>query len=419
MRIDCPFSYSKALDQVGTDDFPDSILRPLKTIVFQLESLAREKACLDGHGGKLIAIKGDWGTGKTSVLLALEEYFRKVRGWPTIFFPAWRYHREEHPIIPLLLKLRDLASGRIKGKLTKIVRSVGVALTAGVSAVVSQVTKATLGEKVDLSTIRQIYDLIGKSTFAYYSQFETIHQQLAECVSQILEGVSSFSNTHPLEVLKPRGSAPEPHLLLVVDDLDRLFPDRALKLLENIRFFFDLERTLVVFGINDQVLTEAVNETYRGLFSGESFLEKVFVWSHELQPVHFDWNYMKSFHFGEVAENLAPIEGELTQLAAGLDALPHRKWVRIANRCENYLLTVGGSSEGEIFDVFWLALLYETFPRIESYLRSYPAVYLNPGEIQRRREELSSLAQGDETYFGDPSKNFNFLLEFFERNRPS
>jgi len=189
MRIDCPFSYSRAL-KVATDPFPGAVLRPLQIIVSQLESLAGERACLDGHGGKLIAIKGDWGTGKTSVLLALEEYFREVRGWPTIFFPAWRYHREEHPIIPLLLKLRDLASPRIKGKLTKIVRSVGVALTAGVSALVSQVTKATLGEKVDLSTIKQIYDLIGKSTFDYYSQFEAIHQQLAECVSKILAGAS-------------------------------------------------------------------------------------------------------------------------------------------------------------------------------------------------------------------------------------
>ncbi len=415
MRVDHPFSYSKALKQIK--ELPFQIISPLTIIISHLESLAQESAGLDGHGGKLVAIKGDWGTGKTSVLLAIEEYFQKVRGWPTIFFPAWRYHREEHPIIPLLLKLRELASGKVKGRFTKLVQSVGVALTAGASAIVGQVTKTTLGEKVDLSTIKQIYDLIGKSTFDYYSRFEEIHQQLSQCVAEILDRSSSNPDfNHPLASLNQEASFPERHLLIVVDDLDRLFPDQALKLLENIRFFFDLERTIVVFGVNDQVLTRAVNQTYGALFPGESFLEKIFVWTYELQPMAFDWDYMQNFHFRDVAEKLKPIEEEVINLASGLDALPHRKWVRIANRCENYLSILKADTEATLFESFWLALLYETFPKIELHLRPYPQFYLTPGEIVEMRD-ISSHIEGDKTVFSEPLKNFEFLKESFEQFR--
>lgn len=174
----------------------------------------------------------------------------------------------------------------------------------------------------------------------YYSRFEEIHQQLSQCVAEILNRSSRDEvSDHPLSFLKSETSSPKRHLLIVVDDLDRLFLDQALKLLENIRFFFDLERTIVVFGINDQVLTKAVNKTYGDLFPGESFLEKVFVWSYELQPIAFDWNYIQNFHFKDVAKELNSVKGEVISLATGLDALPHRKWVRIANRCENYLST--------------------------------------------------------------------------------
>ncbi len=82
--IDCPFSYSEALKQI--EEFPPQVLGPLEIIISHLESLACEISGLDGHGGKLVAVKGDWGTGKTSALLAIEEYFREIHGWPTVFF---------------------------------------------------------------------------------------------------------------------------------------------------------------------------------------------------------------------------------------------------------------------------------------------------------------------------------------------
>jgi len=419
MRLDCPFSYSDAIQELGIETIPIQHIGHLQIIISNLESLASNDSvsALDGHGGKLVAIKGDWGTGKTSVILAIAEYFRHVHGWPTVFFPAWRYHQEQHPIIPLLLKLRDLASGRVKGRLTELIRIIGIAVTAGASAIVSHLTKVNLGEKVDLSTINQILNLIGKSTFEYYSKFEDIHKGLDRCVSKILEGRSApLEEGHPLAHLKPESaSKPEPHLLVVVDDLDRLFPDNALTLIENIRFFFDLKRTIVLFGVNDQVLTGAVSQRFGNLFPGESFIEKIFVWSYELQPVSFEWNYMKSFHFKDIATRLECIKKEIRELSS-LDALPHRKWVRIANRCENYLSVLGAESPGLVFDSLWLGLLYEIFPRLELYLRPYPFFYLNPAEIFQR-DDITSIIEGDRAVIGEPMRNFDFLRDFFA-NRP-
>lgn len=70
-----------------------------------------------------------------------------------------------------------------------------------------------------------------------------------------------------------------------------------------------------------------------------------------------------------------------------------------------------------MFDSFWLALLYETFPKIELRLRPYPQFYLTPGEIVGMKD-ISSHIEKDETVFSEPLKNFELLKNSFKNFRP-
>src|SRR3954453_6463972 len=55
-----------------------------------------------------IGIFGDWGSGKTTLMRAIEQ---RIRAKPDLMLPvwfnAWRYEREEHLIVPLLDNLRE------------------------------------------------------------------------------------------------------------------------------------------------------------------------------------------------------------------------------------------------------------------------------------------------------------------------
>lgn len=49
-------------------------------------------------------IFGEWGTGKTSLMRMIEKYLQDQdkKNVITIWFNAWRFEKDEHPLIPLV-----------------------------------------------------------------------------------------------------------------------------------------------------------------------------------------------------------------------------------------------------------------------------------------------------------------------------
>ena len=65
----------------------------------------------EGGNGLIAAVRGDGGTGKTSVLLSLMSFYRHHRKRPVLYFDAWRYDDLETLLPVLLKKLSDLGEG--------------------------------------------------------------------------------------------------------------------------------------------------------------------------------------------------------------------------------------------------------------------------------------------------------------------
>lgn len=59
-------------------------------------------AALGTEGPFTIGIFGDWGTGKTSLMRMIQRELANEEEILTVWFEAWRYGREDHPIIPLV-----------------------------------------------------------------------------------------------------------------------------------------------------------------------------------------------------------------------------------------------------------------------------------------------------------------------------
>ncbi|MEW6666051.1 MAG: P-loop NTPase fold protein [Thermodesulfobacteriota bacterium] len=424
MKTDQPFSFRDHLARAP--DLP-MLFDPLLDILDQIESFAgnsEERGCL-------IGIKAGWGTGKTSILRAVEEYFSRGHGWPVVFFEAWKYQEEESPILPLLSRLRDLAVGPAKTRFRKTLELIGVAALATSDAMLKVATQKTLGTKVGVKEIEEAFRLAGKANAEISSRFEGTFQTLKGLAVDIAER-ARVETSEPWTVfaqwkkdMHPLPKAPPRQLLVIVDDLDRLLPDRAVPLLESIRFFLTLPRTIVVLGINDQILSAAIEARYRDpetkvpFFSGREFMEKLFQWSMELPSRGYE-PYMDDFHFTDVKTRLGiSLHPGKDSLLAGLDPLPHRKWVRIANRWETYIAQQKSLQPTPLLKSLWLAVFHECFPKAEAFLRGFPkenATFMwrlirADVQVEGIIKEAHSIACEDETFFRFPKTNLTTLTQ--------
>jgi hypothetical protein len=422
MKNDQPFTFG---DYLASVDDMGLLFDPLVDILCHVEAFARDS----GKQGCLIGIKGDWGSGKTSILRAVEDYFGKGRGWPAIFFEAWKYQDEHQPVLPLLVKLRDVTSGGVKGRLTKAIHLLGVAALTTGDAALKVVTNASIGEKIGFKDIEKAFQLAGKANMESWSRFENTFQALRKLAKDIA-GRSKHPQPGPWknflewkEGHYPSSLSIDPHLIIIVDDLDRLLPDRAVSLLESIRFFLMLPRTIVILGINDQVLSKAIEIRYRdpetnaSYFSGTEFMEKLFQWSVELPSTAYQV-HMDDIHFGDVKALMhGELPDETRSLVNPLDPLPHRKWIRIANRWESNLQPEVPEDAETRLKALWSAIFHECFPAAESFLRRFPLTnrdfmnqHLKPEpDAEQIVSKAVELAHADKTFFHFPERNFKTL----------
>ena len=419
MKADQPFRFRNYLDRA--EELP-LLFDPLLDIIGHVESFG-----LNADEGCLLGIKGDWGAGKTSMLRALQGYFGEGRGWPVVFFEAWKYQDDDNPIFPLLMKLRAVASGPVKGRLTKAVQLLGVAALATGDAALKIATQASLGEKIGIKEIEKAFQLAGKAGIENSSRFDSLFSKLRNLAEDITKNYKpKLSNEWQTflnwkEGLNQGPSPDAPRLIIIVDDLDRLLPDRAVHLLESIRFFLMLPKIIVVLGINDHILSRSVEIRYcdprdhQPFFSGMEFMEKLFQWSVELPGVAFQ-GHMEDLHFSDVKKMLNDnLPKGTNDLVTAIDPLTNRKWVRIANRWESYLSQFGSESTETRLKNLWLAIFHECFPETEKFLRCFPnlnADFMNahlkddPDEIITTVKEIIN---EDKTFLKFPEKNFDAL----------
>jgi predicted KAP-like P-loop ATPase len=79
------------------------------------------------QGGSItVSISGDWGSGKSSYLKAIQSYYRDFRGASTLFFEAWKYKDEKNILLPLIKKIKDIngISSQTKAKLQKLIKPI-------------------------------------------------------------------------------------------------------------------------------------------------------------------------------------------------------------------------------------------------------------------------------------------------------
>jgi hypothetical protein len=211
-----------------------------------------------------IGVFGEWGTGKTSLMRLVEANLQSCDGVVTVWFNAWRYESEEHPIVPLVGTIvRSLERHKpFLEKLTEKGRSLIKALRAvayGFSA----------KSKVKMPGFAEI-----EASFVAKDMIERSDRLTPDPLLDRSLYYEAFESLSSLKLPK------ETRIVVFIDDLDRCFPDRAIKLLESIKLVLSQPSFVFVMGVARRVIEGYLRHRYEkeyGIadFQGHSYLDKI------------------------------------------------------------------------------------------------------------------------------------------------
>lgn len=209
---------------------------------FGFDSLADAiaKVILDSKPQLTLAIYGDWGVGKTTLLRAVDE--RVSESCAVAWFDMWEHQNQEHVIAHLLDSIssalpRDSQAARGLRQLSRLALASASVNAGAVSFsgkdLLSQVDQLWAGPKLET---RQLEQLVGRW----------------------------------------RGDDPDRRIVVIVDNLDRCLPTQSVGLLEQITSLFGFPGVVFVLAAARERLAAAV-EAKHGLSAGDGllYLEKI------------------------------------------------------------------------------------------------------------------------------------------------
>jgi len=306
-------------------------------------------AAVGTRGPFTIGVFGGWGTGKTSVLrLAKTEIDGSTsKNVVTVWFNAWQYEHDQHPIVPLVASIVDQLQARLiasksgtervseivqRGwsKLTNVLRAVIYGIEAKAKVAVPGLGDVEVGlaakEMIDrYEDVSRAADPLVERTL-YYNAFEVLRR----------------SAPNP-----PEGRVDENvgKIVVFIDDLDRCLPEKAVRLLESIKLVLTQKGFIFVFALDRPVVERYIDVALRRSLDdaefvprGAKYLDKIFqlpleLPSHSARFAKYVSATMRRDIFTSGAENksLAKVVEPLVKtIGAAIDYNP-RSFVRLVN----------------------------------------------------------------------------------------
>ncbi|WP_438034899.1 KAP family P-loop NTPase fold protein [Sorangium sp. So ce204] len=225
-----------------------------------------------------IALYGSWGAGKTTLLRLAENHWHDdkepIRN-RAIWFDPWEHEQRGDVISPLLNAI-----------VTHVARWNNAEDNAGLVDLAARIGKtllslaARLGAQ-ELGKRLKIEDLTPDDVTKFFKGWKEFHND----VDRVKERFRTLVQDHAL-----KGAEPGARLVVFLDDLDRCLPESVVNLLEATKLLLCGTRgtpVTFVFGLDRTVVGEAIAKRYPGssLYTGESYLEKIFDLSLEVPPV--------------------------------------------------------------------------------------------------------------------------------------
>ena len=199
-----------------------------------------------------IAIQGDWGSGKTSLMHLIKENLKTDKNIETITFNVWEHAQfgleeqlslsflnffvdhiiesidptsfERNKLLEQLRKRRD-SIFRALGKVGRGLKGTALGPVGAIASMVS----AFGDEKEDIDPVKNV---------------RTLKELIEDSVSKFIKG------------------SPHKRILIFVDDLDRLSPIIAVEVLEALKIFLDLAGCVFILACDYKIITQGLKQKF-------------------------------------------------------------------------------------------------------------------------------------------------------------
>ena len=238
---------------------------------------------------KIIALDGEWGSGKTWFVKSIEylinseinnelrivneEIMENVKSnYMTFYYNAWENDDSESAMLSLIYKLTNDSC------LQKDENEVG-AIPRLLNSVIKFVTNGSIDIKEDI----------------FGEQWN--NKQITDCIKTSEEIKDTFKQIIDNLLIKNKN-----RILIIIDEIDRCKPIFAIDLLENIKHFYDDDRIIFLVTTNNRELKNSVCKVYGEKYNGSLYLDRFFDINLEL-PNNYIEDYIKSIDEGKQDSN--------------------------------------------------------------------------------------------------------------------
>jgi len=272
-------------------------------------------ADIESFGTPLIyGIYGPWGSGKTSLMRAIQDHFNRSGGYKTVWFDPWWYDNTEREQLFLGL-LRKIEAKIGEGK--KTFTDIGLRFGAGVRTVFQLLLDVGLSKlgtsfKNAKKFWKESLEVLGNAQINQVDAVEQTRVNLSSAIDEVLEEGET--------------------LVLFVDDLDRCLPERAILLLDQLKNFLHLPRVITVLGVDDEVFARMLNKHYgyEEENFGHQYLKKIVRKPYRINlktMIELIKQYEEYSHWFRLHSTLINAMGELWGIMAPVNARKLRRCV--------------------------------------------------------------------------------------------
>lgn len=308
-----------------------------------------------------IAIQGDWGSGKTSMMNMIRECLgdSAVISW----FNTWQYSQfnmDDTLAVSFLSQLINdlrIEDGKKDGKMEKTLKTI------------FKFVQKTGVIMLDTMVGGKIADTVENSLQAAEEQPGI---DMAQAIRELKDQFEAAVNAKIVQSGKDR-------LVIFIDDLDRLNPGKAVELLEVLKLFLDCDKCVFVLAIDYAVVSQGVKQKYGDLIGeekGRSFFDKIIQVPFKMPVAKYNVRHYvtNSFHsLGiEVTENEIQSYEKLIQTSVGFNP-------RAMKRLFNAFLLLNKVSAGDEISkpeqrkvLFAILCLQLSFENIYNYIVGHP-----------------------------------------------
>lgn len=209
-----------------------------------------------------IAIQGDWGSGKTSMMNLIGATINEK--YPNMIVPIWfntwqysQFNAHDQLGTSLLTRFASEVSGKSDTG-ERVKRMLGTVAKSLVRNVAFIGTMAVTGSAEGAKDAQQAVDT-------------ALQKDFVQSLTDLKEGIIRMTQERLINDKRDR-------IVVFIDDLDRLVPSRAVDLLEVFKLFLDVPGCVFVLACDYQVIAQGLKEKF-GIgdndLKGKSFFDKI------------------------------------------------------------------------------------------------------------------------------------------------